>query len=388
MLFSGADAAGQSNAIFSALASYAITIIDVEQVVIHKRLLLTILIELDSAHHRAIEREMEEVARQLELDFAMEISAVTTISPHDREGVHVVVLGNPLTADALAHVAHSIARCGGNIERIHRTVSYPITAFEITASITSQSFNEMKRSLSEISRQTSIDLSIEPATVRRNSKRLVMLDVDSTFIQQEVIDLLAAKAGNADAVAQITQRAMNGEIDFQQSLRQRVSLLKGLPVTVLDQVRSEITLTPGAKTLVRTLHSLGHKVGVVSGGFLEIIAPIADQLQLDFVLANSLDQLDGVLSGTVREPIVDRAAKAQALRAFAAQEKIDLSQTVAVGDGANDIDMLEIAGMGIAFNAKPILRESADASITNPYLDSVLYLLGITREMVERATRS
>lgn len=388
MLFSGADAAGQSNAIFSALASYAITIIDVEQVVIHKRLLLTILIELDSAHHRAIEREMEEVARQLELDFAMEISAVTTISPYDREGVHVVVLGNPLTADALAHVAHSIARCGGNIERIHRTVSYPITAFEITASITSQSFNEMKRSLSEISRQTSIDLSIEPATVRRNSKRLVMLDVDSTFIQQEAIDLLAAKAGNADAVAQITQRAMNGEIDFQQSLRQRVSLLKGLPVTVLDQVRSEITLTPGAKTLVRTLHSLGHKVGVVSGGFLEIIAPIADQLQLDFVLANSLDQLDGVLSGTVREPIVDRAAKAQALRAFAAQEKIDLSQTVAVGDGANDIDMLEIAGMGIAFNAKPILRESADASITNPYLDSVLYLLGITREMVERATRS
>ncbi|NBY38361.1 MAG: phosphoserine phosphatase SerB, partial [Actinobacteria bacterium] len=201
----------------------------------------------------------------------------------------------------------------------------------------------------------------------------------------EVIDLLAKRTPHQAEVSRITDQAMRGELDFDQALRARVSLLKGLPESVIADVRSEISLSPGAKTLVRTLHHLGHKVGIVSGGFIDVIAPLADDLNLDFVLANKLEINQGKLTGNVLGEIINRKRKAQALRDFAKQEGVDITQTVAVGDGANDLDMIDLAGLGIAFNAKPVLRESADSSITNPYLDSVLYLLGITREQVTQA---
>jgi phosphoserine phosphatase len=208
-------------------------------------------------------------------------------------------------------------------------------------------------------------------------KRLVQLDVDSTFIQQEAIELLAAKAGVLKEVSKITDAAMRGELDFEQSLLARVRLLKGLPEMVFDQVRDEITLTDGASDLVKLLHSQGHVVSLVSGGFVNIMQPIVDELKIDYFRANTLEVVDGVLTGQVLGSIVDRAAKAQALTEFALDAQVDMENTVAIGDGANDLDMMAIAGLSIAFNAKPVVIEAADLSITEPTLSSVPQLMGL-----------
>lgn len=208
-------------------------------------------------------------------------------------------------------------------------------------------------------------------------KRLVQLDVDSTFIQQEAIELLAAKAGVLKEVSKITDAAMRGELDFEQSLLARVRLLKGLPEMVFDQVRDEITLTDGASDLVKLLHSQGHVVSLVSGGFVNIMQPIVDELKIDYFRANTLEVVDGVLTGQVLGSIVDRAAKAQALTDFALDAQVDMENTVAIGDGANDLDMMAIAGLSIAFNAKPVVIEAADLSITEPTLSSVPQLMGL-----------
>jgi phosphoserine phosphatase len=219
----------------------------------------------------------------------------------------------------------------------------------------------------------------------RWAKKLVVMDVDSTLIQQEVIELLAAKAGSLEKVQEITSAAMRGELDFSQSLIARVALLKGLSESALDDVRGEITLTPGARTLVQTLQKLGHSVAVVSGGFTSVIEPLIRELGITHYRANTLEVKDGVLTGSVLGTIIDRAGKATALRDFAKIEGVDLEQTIAIGDGANDLDMIAIAGLGIAFNAKPAVKAAADSSVSAPYLDSVLYLLGITREEIEEA---
>lgn len=209
------------------------------------------------------------------------------------------------------------------------------------------------------------------------TKRLVQLDVDSTFIQQEAIELLAAKAGVLEEVARITESAMRGELDFAESLIARVSLLKGLPENVFDQVRKEISLTPGAAELVELLHQKGHCVSLVSGGFVNIMQPIVDELKIDYFIANTLEVIDGHLTGKVLGEIVDRAAKAIALKEFAAQAGVDIANTVAIGDGANDLDMMAIAGISIAFNAKPIVAAAADYSINEPSLASVAEIIAL-----------
>ena len=206
-------------------------------------------------------------------------------------------------------------------------------------------------------------------------KRLVQLDVDSTFIQQEAIELLAAKAGVLEQVAAITSSAMRGEIDFEESLRARVALLKGLPSSAIDQVREEITLTDGAAELVKALHAEGHSVALVSGGFLNIIEPMIKSLSIRYYRANELEIRDGFLTGGLIGSIVDRAGKATALREFAQASSVSLENTVAIGDGANDLDMMAIAGLSIAFNAKPVVAQAADLSINEPSLKSVLDLI-------------
>lgn len=208
-------------------------------------------------------------------------------------------------------------------------------------------------------------------------KRLVQLDVDSTFIQQEAIELLAAKAGVLDQVSRITESAMRGEIDFEQSLRARVALLKGLPETVINQVQGEISLTDGAADLVISLHKLGHSVALVSGGFIDIIAPLIRSLSIEYYAANKLEIVDGVLTGQLVGKIIDRAAKATALHEFAAASGVAMKNTVAIGDGANDLDMMAAAGVSIAFNAKPIVSQAADLKISEPSLRSVLGLIGL-----------
>jgi len=208
-------------------------------------------------------------------------------------------------------------------------------------------------------------------------KRLIQLDVDSTFIQQEAIELLAAKAGVLDEVARITESAMRGELDFEHSLRARVALLKGLPESVITQVQGEISLTDGAEDLVNNLHALGHSVALVSGGFINIIEPMIQRLSIKYYRANTLEIVDGVLTGGLIGPVIDRAAKAEALKEFALASDVAMEHTVAIGDGANDLGMMAIAGLSIAFNAKPVVVEAADIAINEPSLKTVIDLIGL-----------
>jgi len=208
-------------------------------------------------------------------------------------------------------------------------------------------------------------------------KRLVQLDVDSTFIQQEAIELLAAKAGVLDQVAAITESAMRGELDFEQSLRTRVGLLKGLPESAITAVQNEIRLTDGAQDLVDNLHAKGHSVALVSGGFINIIKPMIESLSIKHYKANTLEIVGGVLTGELVGPIIDRAAKGAALLEFAKVSGVEIKNTVAIGDGANDLDMMALAGLSIAFNAKPIVVQAADFAINGPSLSAVLELIGL-----------
>jgi len=295
----------------------------------------------------------------------------------------VVVIGAPLLASAVAAVTTRIAAHGANIDRIRRLSRYPVTTVEFD--ISGADVAVLRSELSLEAAVRGVDIAVAPTGLARRGRRLVVMDVDSTLIQDEVIELLAARAGRESEVAAVTSAAMRGEIDFAESLRARVSTLAGLPVSVLDEVRADIRLTAGARTLVRTMKRLGFTLAVVSGGFIEIVGPLAAELGIDHAHANRLDVRDGVLTGGLVGDIVDRQGKATALRRFAAEEGLPLSRTVAIGDGANDLDMLAAAGLGIAFNAKPIVREQADTAVNVPYLDAVLYLLGISREEIEEA---
>ena len=382
ILLSGVDKPGITQSLFNTLAPFSITILDIEQVIISQRLILTVLISLNPAHEKAIEADLDECALALDVDIATLFSTNddSTISIK-KDLIHVVILSSKLTPTAVAGVASAITNTGGNIERATRTASSPITAIEFIVSDAEQA--TISAALAPVAVSHLIDIAVQPGGLLRFAKKLVQLDVDSTLITQEVIELLAAKAGVGDEVAEITEAAMRGELDFEHSLRARVALLKGLPESVIAEVQREVTLTPGASILIRTLQRLGHAVSLVSGGFIDVIAPLISDLGITHFRANKLEIVDGFLTGHVEGPIIDRAAKAQALRDFAALESVTLEQTVAIGDGANDLDMIALAGLGIAFNAKPAVKAAADSSVSSPYLDSVLYLLGIPREAIE-----
>jgi phosphoserine phosphatase len=387
ILLSGLDSPGITQALFETLSPFAVTVLDIEQVVIRDRVILTLLISLSPGHAKAIEEDLNLCAQTLQVDIAcvFEESSISSIAA--KSGLlHVVALGNPLHPSAVAAIAGSIAARQGNIERIHRTASYPVTAIEFAVSGADQ--RELRAALSQVAIDEGVDIAVSPGGLMRWAKKLVVMDVDSTLIAQEVIELLGAKAGKQEEIIRITQSAMRGEIDFEESLRARVALLAGLPQSVIAEVQKEITLTPGARTLIRTLGKLGHTVAVVSGGFSSVIEPLIQELGIKHFRANNLEIIDGVLSGGLVGPIVDRAAKAKALEEFAAAIGVELAQTIAIGDGANDLDMIAIAGLGIAFNAKPAVKAAADSALTAPYLDSVLYLLGITREDIEASEES
>ena len=389
ILISGVDAPGVTQALFAALEPFSITILDIEQVVIRGRLILTTLISLDPAHAIAIETDLLEATTKLGLDLAIDFSDQPKGEPK-HSNLHIVVLSENLRPIGIGALASKIAEQGGNIDRIHRTASYPLTAieFEVSLNLNEAKLKIVQRELAEIAQNYGIDIAVEQSGLTRRAKRIVLLDMDSTLIQQEVINLLADQHGVGNEVAAITESAMRGELDFTGSLTERVKLLAGADVQIIESVKASITLTPGARTLIRTLHKLGHKVGVVSGGFLDVIEPLLQELKIDFYRANKLEVVDGRLTGKLLGSIIDRTAKAEALRDFAAAENVNLAQTIAIGDGANDLGMLEIAGLGIAFNAKPAVRAATNSSINSPYLDSVLYLMGITRSEIEDADRN
>jgi len=383
ILLSGVDKPGITASLFETLSAFAITVLDIEQVVIKDRLILTVLIALNPAHESAIAADLDSCAASLDVDIATLFSYEAKLAISTKANlVHVVILSKKISPAAIAELAAAINQSGANIERVTRLASTPVTAIEFVLSGAKQEV--LSQVLSPIAASNGVDIAVQPGGVQRHARKLVQLDVDSTLIQQEVIELLAAKAGVADQVIAITDEAMRGELDFEQSLRARVALLKGLPVSAITEVQAQILLTPGARTLISTLHKLGHTVAVVSGGFIDVIAPLLKELDIEYFKANTLGIENGLLTGEVIGAVIDRAAKAAALREFAALESISMEQTIAIGDGANDLDMIVAAGLGIAFNAKPAVKAAADSSISEPYLGSVLYLLGISNEEIEQ----
>ncbi|MDG3008657.1 phosphoserine phosphatase SerB [Rhodococcus sp. D2-41] len=382
----GPDKPGVTSAIFAALTRHGVNLLDVEQVVIRGRLTLGVLVSCKDdpeALQESVEQAAATVGMNVHVEVGADHSAAHAIPTHV-----VVVLGRPVTARAFTAVARKLAEVGANIETIRGVADYPVTGLEMqvtAAGASVRSDADLRSALAEVAAREGVDIAVERGGLARRAKRLIVFDVDSTLIQGEVIEMLAARAGKEAEVRAVTESAMRGEIDFAESLHQRVAVLAGLPASIIDEVGAEITLTPGARTTIRTLRRLGYHCGVVSGGFRQVIDGLAHELELDFVEANTLEIVDGVLTGRVVGTVVDRAEKALALRRFAAQAGVGLEQTVAVGDGANDIDMLSTAGLGVAFNAKPALREVADAALNYPFLDAVLFVLGITRDEVEAA---
>jgi phosphoserine phosphatase len=388
----GADRPGVTARLFSALAEGgpAVEVIDVEQVVVHGHLVLGVVVgalpgDGGAADEDTLLARLERLARDVGDAAGVRVTVesasgdVASDAPGDRPH-HVIVLGRPVPPDAVAGAARAIAGIGGNIDAIRRLSDYPVTSFEFTVS--GADATALRSALAAVAAATGADIAVEQVGLARRSKRLIVLDVDSTLVRGEVIDELAARAGRAAEVARITAAAMNGELDFAESLRARVGVLAGLPVEVLDEVREALVLTPGARTLIRTLQRLGFRCGIVSGGFTQITDPLAELLGLDFAAANTLEVVDGKLTGGLVGEIVDRPGKARALARFAEEYGIPMEQTVAVGDGANDLDMLNAAGLGIAFNAKPFVREQAHTALNQPYLDAVLQVLGFTRDEV------
>jgi phosphoserine phosphatase len=383
----GPDKPGVSSVLFAVLTRHGVEVLDVEQVVIRGKLVLGVLVN-DEHDPEGLQESVEQAMASVAMDVDVEIGADPRSSSQHGSSHVLVVLGRPVTARAFTEVARKLAALGVNIDAIRRVADYPVTGLELRVSVADDTLrqdNELRSAIAEVAARVRLDVVVERAGLTRRAKRLVVFDVDSTLVQGEVIEMLAARAGCEDAVREITEAAMRGELDFAQSLERRVTLLAGLPETVLDEVAKQLELTPGARTTVRTLKRLGFRCGVVSGGFTRVIRGLADELGLDFCTANELEVVDGRLTGKTVGPVIDRAGKAAALRQFADSFHIPLAQCVAVGDGANDIDMLSAAGMGVAFNAKPALREVADTALSHPFLDAVLFVLGVTRAEVEAA---
>ncbi len=377
----GRDRPGVTSRLFDTLARFSVEVLDIEQIVLRGRLILGVLVKAPRTT-TVLRSAMESVARELEMTLELdEGSGDNRSRPEGRS--HVTVLGTPLQSRGVAAIAGRIADTGANIDRIERMARYPITAIELHVSGTDP--DALREVLAREASTQGVDIAVQPAGLLRHGIRLIVMDVDSTLVQGEVIEMLAAHAGCLDEVAEVTERAMRGELDFEESLRARVALLEGVDAAVLDQVYADLQLTPGARTTVRVLKRLGYRFAIVSGGFTQLTDRLAADLGIDFALANELEVVGGRLTGQVVGDVVDRAGKAAALRRFAEQAGVPIAATIAIGDGANDLDMLAAAGFGIAFNAKPIVREQAQTSVNVPYMDAVLYLLGISREEVEAA---
>jgi phosphoserine phosphatase len=319
-----------------------------------------------------------------ELDMHVEVERGVGDNKSRKDGrSHVTVIGAPLKASAMAAIAGRIADAGANIDRIERMARYPVTAIELHVS--GVETERLRAALVEEAARHPVDVAVQRANLLRRSMRLIVMDVDSTLVQGEVIEMLAARAGCQAEVAAVTEQAMRGEVDFEQSLRARVALLRGLDASCLDQVYDDLLLAPGARTMVRTLKRLGYRFAMVSGGFSQVTDRIAADLGFDFAHANELEIVDGKLTGRIVGDVVDRAGKAEALRRFAAEVGVPVESVIAIGDGANDLDMLNAAGLGIAYNAKPVVQQAAHTSVNVPYLDTIIYLLGISREEIEAA---
>ncbi len=375
--FTGTDRPGLTAAIAAFLAERGVPLLDVEQVLVEGQLTLNLLVDEDEARLRP---SLLFEADALQVQVALR--TVDRAHPQAKAARHswaVTLLAPQVSADMLATATRYASARGFAIDRIHRLSDAGLLSIELLLSAADGAGDDagLKQDLLQMQALLGCDVALQPEGLMRRSKRLVVMDMDSTLIQQEVIDELARKHGVFDRVAEITHRAMNGELQFDDALRERVMLLRGAPASILEDVQSVIHLTPGAEHLIRVLKRLGYRLAVISGGFIEVAEPIRARLGLDYAFANQLEIVDGKLTGKVLGAIVNRKRKAELLEEIAQIERVSLEQVIAIGDGANDLDMLNRAGLGIAFNAKQVVREQAKYVVNQRNLDAILYLLGI-----------
>ena len=377
---SGPDQLGVSAELFEVLSEIGAVIKDIEQIVVRRRLTLDVLIEVDKSDDALKDLLLFGYQRGLQID----VEEVDGEPTEYTEQCVVTLIGRNVTPEELKLATEAISNGKGNIDRIIRLSRYPVMSYEL--SVNGGRMNEIRQRLLQVAADTpELDIAVQPLNLSRKAKRLVVLDVDSTLIQNEVIDLLAEQAGCGEQVSKITERAMNGELNFEESLLERVGLLQGLDELGIERAWQNLTLTPGARTFCRTLGRLGFTTAIVSGGFSIFTRRLQRELNIKHARANELEIVDGRLTGKVIGPIVTRTTKADFLHEIAELESVPIDQTVAVGDGANDLDMLSVAGLGIAFNAKPIVQDSANTTLRVPYLDAILFMLGVSREEIEAA---
>jgi len=387
---SGYDKPGLTSNITGIMAEYGLRILDIGQAVIHDYLTWGILVQIPR----------EEVASPLlkdllfriyELGLQVQFKPVTEeeyedwVSGKGKQRYMVTLLSRSITAEQIARVSTITAQHGLNIDNITRLSGrMPLNmdlertqaCIEFSVRGTPPDLEKLRSDFLHISSELNVDIAFQRDTVYRRNRRLVVFDMDSTLIEAEVIDELAKEAGVGEQVAEITEAAMRGELDFSQSFRRRVALLKGLDESVLETVAQRLRMTEGAERLIRTLKNLGYKTAILSGGFTYFAQMLKERLGSDYVFANELEIKDGKVTGEVTGRIVDGARKAELLKEIASRENIRLEQAIAVGDGANDLPMLSVAGLGIAFRAKPLVKKSAEHSISTLGLDGILYLIG------------
>ncbi len=388
----GEDRPGVTVSVTDTLAAFGVNVLDIGQSVIHNTLSLGMLVELPESGQKFAELK-KMLSRNLNADVQVRFTSINEdsygqwVGGQGRPRYVVSLLARKITAQQLSRVSSVFADFNLNIDGVNRLsgrvpldqqpgLSKACVEFSVRGELKNQ--EGFRKNLLELASELDVDISLQEDNMYRRNRRLVAFDMDSTLIEAEVIDELAREAGVGQEVSAITEQAMRGELDFGESFARRVALLEGLDESILEKVAARLPITEGAEHLISTLQSLGYKTAILSGGFSYFGEYLRRLLGIDYVYANELEIVDGKVTGRVQTPIVDGERKASLLREIAAREGIDLQQVISVGDGANDLPMLSIAGLGIAFRAKPLVQRSAEQSISTLGLDGILYLLGIS----------